>query len=459
MAYALLRAIAGVALRWYYRDIEVVGHERIPRRGPMLLVVNHPNALVDALLVGWIVPRRVLITAKATIFRNPIGARLLQWLGVLPLRRTSDEQARGATAGAARNADTFRAVYDALASDRCILIFPEGKTPDEPALAPLKTGAARMALHAKENGVRGLAILPIGLVFERKELPRSRVFAEIGEPIALDVWQPHESEPAATALTAEIERRLRALTLSYPDADAAARASQLAMALASLLAPPRRLGDDRRYAVETEIARRVQVLSASLENGDDRLRQQAARLVAQVREVEAQTRERGISLDDARIDLRRRSGLRFVVREAWLVLVGGPIALWGRINHWIPLRAARVIAMRNVESAADPAMRTIVAGAAFVLIAYLAQTAIVGWLWGGRVALLYLISLPVAADLNFLLTDRLRRATQRARAYLALRRDPAFRRALAENLARLSSEILEIDRAASSVAADRPLSR
>ena len=73
IVYALLRAIAGVALRWYYRDIQVEGLERIPRHRPLLLVVNHPNALVDALLVGWVVPRRVLITAKATIFANPIG--------------------------------------------------------------------------------------------------------------------------------------------------------------------------------------------------------------------------------------------------------------------------------------------------------------------------------------------------------------------------------------------------
>src|SRR3954470_8939252 len=126
--YALLRAIAGVALRWYYRDIQVEGLERVPRHRPLLLVVNHPNALVDALLVGWVVPRRVLITAKSTIFKNPIGAALLRWLGVLPLRRASDEPTVGEVrpVGAARNAETFRAVHDALANERCILIFPEG---------------------------------------------------------------------------------------------------------------------------------------------------------------------------------------------------------------------------------------------------------------------------------------------------------------------------------------------
>src|SRR3954466_16317992 len=113
--YALLRAIAGIALRWYYRDIRVEGAERIPHERPLLLVVNHPNALVDALLVGWVVPRRVLITAKSTVVTNPIAGFLLRGLGVLPLRRVSDEQERAAgdRPDPTRNLDAFRDIHDA----------------------------------------------------------------------------------------------------------------------------------------------------------------------------------------------------------------------------------------------------------------------------------------------------------------------------------------------------------
>lgn len=450
MAYALLRALAGVALRWYYRDIEVAGSDRIPRYGPLLLVVNHPNALVDALLIGWIMPRRVLITAKATIFKNPVGGALLRWLGVLPLRRASDEPvgAKARPVGASRNAETFRAVYDALDAGRCILIFPEGKTPDEPALAPLKTGAARMALHARESGVHNVAILPIGLVFERKERPRSRVFIEIGEPILLEQWHADVAD-APVELTREIESRLRALTLSYPDADAAARATKLAMTLASLVAPIETVGDVRGFAVETTIARHVDTLVAFLAADTGPMRARAESLVSRLHAVEAEARDRGIALEDARIELAPRRALRFILREGSWLVVGAPIALWGRINHWLPFRVARSLAMRNVESAADPAMRTIVAGAALVLISYLAQTLIVASIWGALAALLYLISLPIAADINFLLTDRMRRAMRRARAYLALRRDPTLRRRLETELASLHDDVLAFDRDAS----------
>ena len=113
--------------------------------------------------------------------------------------------------------------------------------------------------------------------------------------------------------------------------------------------------------------------------------------------------------------------------------------------------------MRHVESAADPAMRTIVAGAAFVLVAYLAQTLAVGALWGWIVALIYVISLPIAADVNFTLTDRMNRGVRRARAYLVLRRNSELRRILETELTQLRLDVLAFDRGAS--AAMSPESR
>lgn len=453
--YALLRAIAGIALRWYYSDVQIEGSERIPRDRPLLLTVNHPNALVDALLVGWIMPRRVLITAKATLFAHPLADRALRWLGVVPLRRASDERIAGAVAPSAeRNTQTFEAVNRALARGGCVLIFPEGRTPDEPSLAPLKTGAARMALHAVESAaVPELAILPIGLVFERKEKPRSRVLATVGQPIVVRDWIAASRETVARtspvdALTREIEASLRALTLSYATLDEAARGMRLARAIASILDDAPAIGVvDRRFGIEARIARRIDELGASLASADAALRARAERLVADIERLMADTSRAGLSLEDVQIDLAVTPATRFVAREGWYFAVGGPIAAWGWLNHWLPLRLARAIAMRNVASAADPAMRTIVAGSALVTLAYLAQTIAVGSLLGWEAGVAYLVSLPLAADVNFALADRMRRARRRARAFLRLRAHPRVQALLRERLLALRAEALELDRA------------
>lgn len=454
--YALLRAIAGVALRWYYRDIQVEGFERIPRHRPLLLVVNHPNALVDALLVGWVMPRRVLITAKSTLFANPLANVLLRVLGVLPLRRTSDEARAGQQPDPARNRDTFRAVHEALRDGGVVLIFPEGKSHDEPSLAPLKTGAARIALQARAEAagsrLRDLAILPIGLTFERKDAPRSRVLVQIGEPILVDSWQQSSDAPPADALTVEIDARLRAVTTNYASTDDAARAVRLASLVVALFdAVPDARMQARGLGTEAIIARRIDDLTRRVRNADDALRARADRLVRRLDAVQQVAANHGLLVEDLGISLAVRDGARFIAREGWTLLVGGPFALWGRVNHWLPFRAARLVAARSVESAADPAMRTLIAGVAFVSMSYLVQTLIVALVFGRLVALCYVASLPIAADINFWLSERLRRTLRRARAYVVLRRDPALRRRLEAELATLREDVIDFERALTSV--------
>jgi len=445
--YVLLRAVAGVALRWFYRSIHVEGRERIPRRGPILFVVNHPNALVDALLVGWVVPRRVLLTAKATIFRNALGAVLLRWIGVVPLRRASDEKNPPDHLDPSRNENTFLAVRQALEKGGAVLIFPEGKSHDEPTIAPIKTGAARMALDAWTSGAAPtLAIVPVGLTFERKDTPRTRVFVQVGEPLVLARWCSVEHERPVDELTHEIDARLRAVTLNYASAAEAARTNRLASTIAALMEQPRPLGEtERGLGVDTSIARRIEDLSARLGSADPELRTRADAVVERLEGLHRMTAEHRILLEDIGIDLTARAGLRFTIREGWLLLVAGPVALWGRLNHLIPFRTADWIAMRSVESAADPAMRTLVAGAALVLAAYLGQSVIVGLVATPLVALLYLVSLPLAADVNFVLSDRLRRAARRARAFFLLSANPELHARLTTELALLRAEVLSLD--------------
>src|SRR6185503_2139692 len=231
MLYPLLRSIASRALSWFYSRVDVAGLDRIPARTPVLLAVNHPNALVDALVVALICPRRIGFTARATLFTNPLLAAFLRAAGVVPLIRQKDVAELGATSDAERNARAFAAVNRALERGLAMLIFPEGVTGDHAGLQPLRTGTARIALQARDAGVRELAIVPIGLTFERKDAPRTRVFAQVGDPIALDPWPPGATEENARALTAELDRRLRAVTLNFESLDASERDRALAARL------------------------------------------------------------------------------------------------------------------------------------------------------------------------------------------------------------------------------------
>jgi len=217
MIYRLFRWFTGIALHWFYSNIEVVGGERVPAEAPVLLAASHHNALVDCLIAGWIIPRRLTITAKATLMDNAFLGWLLPAVGVVPLRRASDERANKQIEklDADRNVGAFKALLDTLQQRRIVLIFPEGKSHSEPALAPLKTGIARIALEARDQRrIAGLVILPLGLSFEDKANPGTAVLAEFGEPVLMD----EIGSIGVEALTQIIEERLSAVSLKIPRA-------------------------------------------------------------------------------------------------------------------------------------------------------------------------------------------------------------------------------------------------
>ena len=168
MIYNFLRWVNGIALHWFYRDIRVTGSDKIPRRVPLLIAVNHQNALVDSLIVAWVVPRRIAMTAKATLLENPLIALLFRILGVVPLSRVSDEvrNSKGFQTDPARNASAFREILKLLERRGAVLIFPEGKSHTEVGLEPLKTGLASIALQPRDKRfIWGCTIRPLGLVF------------------------------------------------------------------------------------------------------------------------------------------------------------------------------------------------------------------------------------------------------------------------------------------------------
>lgn len=448
MLYRLLGAVSGVALRWFYSRIDAEGVERIPRSGPTILIVNHPNAMVDALVVGQICPRRILFTANAQLFKSPMMAAFLKYAGVVPLMRTKDAAALGVAREAPRNVASFDALITALARGGLFMIFPEGVTGDWPQLAPLKTGAARIALQARDAGVRGLTIVPVGLTFERKGEPRSRVFVQVGEPIDIDAWPHDATEPAAKAITAEMDKRLRAVTLNFDSTDAAERdraiAAQMARLFRGVQAVPN-VWQRASLADEVAITRRIEDSQARLATAAPAIRARATSLLQRLADFRAELRDLGMVPEDLEISLGVTEGAWFLVREVGTIAIAGPIAIWGWINHIIPFNVARTVAMRSVESGADPAMRTINFGLALVLALYVAQGFLVASLAGWEWALAYVVSLPIAADVNFRFRPRLARAIRRARTYLRFRLEPELQRQLTRELAELRAESLAVE--------------
>src|SRR5207237_1629891 len=144
----LRKGVTEIPLILIIGDFRLLRSAQIPADIPLLIATNHQNALVDSLIVGWVVPRRITMTAKATLVENPLISLLFRMLGVVPLRRASDEIQNGGhdSVDRSRNTGAFREILNVLNRHGSVLIFPEGKSHNEIGLEPLKTGLARLAL-------------------------------------------------------------------------------------------------------------------------------------------------------------------------------------------------------------------------------------------------------------------------------------------------------------------------
>lgn len=88
----------------------------------MLLCIDHPNNLIDSLVVGAALWRKIHYLATAALFRNPLVARFLRACGAVPVYRKEDDPDKTEP-----NAAAFAACFQLLERGRLIAIYPKAR--------------------------------------------------------------------------------------------------------------------------------------------------------------------------------------------------------------------------------------------------------------------------------------------------------------------------------------------
>lgn len=308
-------------------------------RGPVLVIANHPNSLMDALVILKIAGRRVRPLAKAPLFEQALIGHVLNGLEALPVYRQQDYP--GETH---RNEDTFGAAIEALGLGKAVLIFPEGVSHSEPRLAPLKTGAARIALRAEQaaDWKLGLKVVPVGLTYHRKHAFRGGVAAAVGPSLEVAGWQEMaegEEWGAVQSLTEALTQALERVTLNLPTREDRA----LIEAADSLYAAEKRLSRPRereQLAPRLPRLQRFAEAVAWLRTTDI---ERYGRLAASVRTYRDRLALLGVGEGG---DLPKRFPPLAVARYATIhglgLLIGLPLAIIGTVAWYLPYKSPRI---------------------------------------------------------------------------------------------------------------------
>lgn len=401
----LFPRVAAFATRTFYRTTITGGG--IPRDGPLLLVGNHPNSLLDPLFLAAVARRPVRFLAKAPLFSNRWTAWAVNSVGAIPVYRPRDNPAL-----VRQNESMFRAAHDALLARSAIGIFPEGMSHDAPSIAPLRTGAARIALGAKSRLGYSLPIIPVGLVLRKKEEFRSDAHVLIGEPVRWDDIDGAEDSPhAVKELTARIDQSLRGVTLNleqWEDAPLISIAEAIYVAELGAAAESGTLVDRWREA--------ARILSATRRHGDT----EAAELAREIRRHARALDLFGLSPADLGVQTDLRSAARWSTRKIALPLELSVAAL-GAAIFWIPYRLTGVIENRAPTDGASRATFKLVAGAVLFLL-WIVLLGVLAWkLVGWTAGVATLAVLPVLATGTLALLERSSGAWGDARRFFLLR--------------------------------------
>jgi 1-acyl-sn-glycerol-3-phosphate acyltransferase len=404
--------LARLLAHLFFREVELVGREHVPRGVPLVVVANHHNSLVDPLLLLAMLGVRPRFLAKSTLWDMPLIRSLLDLAGAVPVYRRQDDAAE-----VAKNDQTFLRCFDELAAGGAVALFPEGISHDAPYLAPLKTGAARIVLGAAaERGVTAW-ILPVGLTFDEKAIFRSRALVRVGEPLDPTPWtRAFASAPrdAVRSLTEEIRRALGRVTLEYPSHEEVPLIEQASALFAARAQPlPARMALAEAFALRRAALAAYERLRerdpARVAAATERLRRYAARIEA-------------LGLRDEHVAARypRREVLAYAAGTALLLLWWLPLAALGVLFNWIPYRLIGVLAGR-AKSRDLPATVKLFGGFFVFPLCWAIWALLAGLAFGWGAALVTAILAPASAWYAMRFQERYESFFDDALAYLRTR--------------------------------------
>lgn len=176
------------ALFIFCKKIVIINRHQFSQKGPLLVVANHPNSFLDAIIIGSIFRENVHFLARGDAFRQKKHRFLLKMLKMIPIYRLSEGKEN-----LHLNEYAFTESKRILNNGGIVLIFIEGICVNSHELQPFKKGAARIALHS--NTKNPILVLPVSIAYDSFTRFGKNVRLEAAQPILASALFPFEEEP------------------------------------------------------------------------------------------------------------------------------------------------------------------------------------------------------------------------------------------------------------------------
>lgn len=212
--YHTIRIYVSIGLFFLHKKIKVSGVENIPKKGAVIFIGNHQNALIDALLIPTTNKRITHFLARASAFKNGVANYLLRTVNMIPVYRIRD-----GVNTMEKNYPVFEQCVELLYQGKALEIFAEGEHHLKRKILPLKKGFARIILSTlqKYPGTQ-ITIVPVGLNYDSHLNFPSSASIIYGKPILANSFFDIENPDLKfAAISNEVSNSLKKLTLHIPN--------------------------------------------------------------------------------------------------------------------------------------------------------------------------------------------------------------------------------------------------
>ena len=212
--YNFIRLIIKTGLFFYSKRIRVFGKENIPSKGAVLFAVNHPNGLIDPLIVTTNILRKNHYLVRAAAFKKPMVKKFLATLNLMPIYRIRDGASQ-----LGKNQEIFDNCFNIFNKGETLMIFPEGSHNRKRTIRPLSKGFTRIVFGAIDKYPDlQINVIPVGLTYQNASYYPTKVAVNFGKPISVNEFYNNEKQNISVVqLKNEVSFQLKKLSVHIKD--------------------------------------------------------------------------------------------------------------------------------------------------------------------------------------------------------------------------------------------------
>ncbi len=390
--YSLIRVVVKLAMTIFFQNIDMRHGEFVPESGPVVFVANHPNSIMDALVMGLVTKRKINYLGHAGLFSNRLKSWFLRSCGVIPIYRRVDDPDK-----MEQNVSAFEACYQALERGEAVGIFPEGTSDMLRKVKKVKTGTARIVLDVERRNryQLGLKLVPVGLYFFSRSRFRSKVLLNVGRPMQIEhLFELNEKDHVAAVnqLTTEIQNNLELLTVNIQHEELDQFVRDIEILYRDEL-KSETYGDERGSKSTLAEFLLTQKIADCVEYYYKHDRDRVLGLLEKIGQYKRKLQK--LHLKDEM--LKEKTTFTQLIKGSLLTfakaLFGAPFAIYGIVNNFIPYFIAEMSAKKFVDERTKILSALFIGGGSAFIFFYTIQVFFLWLLFGEGWAVLYLLSL------------------------------------------------------------------